>query len=445
MAIDRTSAQTFGLISLVEKLGFLIRSKLWLQILVCMVLGIVIGLLISPNGMAVVSEPTAKLIAGWLVLPGHIFLALIQMIMLPLVVSSIVLGIAGTGDMEKLRNMGLRIAPYFVFTTTVAVIIGVVLVTLIEPGNYIDAQILSSSMPDESLSVEKTEMKVDISAIHDRIVDLIPANPLSAALNQSMLQLVVFSIFIGVAMVLLNPLHARPLMDLARAVRELSMVIVGWAMLLAPVAVLGLLAQITMQVGVDAILGMSVYVGTVLLGLVLLIVLYLVLVWFVGRIRPSVFLSNVRELQLLAFSTSSSAAVMPLSIKTAEEKLGIQPSTTNFIIPLGATINMDGTALYQVVAAIFLTQVFGIDLSSGELLLLIATTIGASIGSPSTPGVGIVILATILTNIGIPAGGIALIIGVDRILDMSRTVINVTGDLTACIVIDKWLFKKASV
>tara|TARA_B100001564_G_scaffold340755_1_gene334718 strand:- start:668 stop:1144 length:477 start_codon:yes stop_codon:yes gene_type:complete len=157
------------------------------------------------------------------------------------------------------------------------------------------------------------------------------------------------------------------------------------------------------------------------------------------------FLSKIKGLQLLAFSTSSSAAVMPLSIKTAEEGLGINPSTTNFIIPLGATINMDGTALYQVVAAIFLTQVFGIDLSSGELLLLIATTIGASIGSPSTPGVGIVVLATILTNIGIPAGGIALIIGVDRILDMSRTVINVTGDLTACIVIDKWLFKKDSI
>jgi len=150
-------------------------------------------------------------------------------------------------------------------------------------------------------------------------------------------------------------------------------------------------------------------------------------------------LSRVREVQLLAFSTSSSAAVMPLSIKTAEEKLGVQSSTADFIVPLGATINMDGTALYQVVAAVFLTQVFGIELSSGELLLLITTTIGASIGSPSTPGVGIVILATILTNIGVPASGIALIIGVDRILDMSRTAINVTGDLAACVVMDKWL------
>ena len=221
------------------------------------------------------------------------------------------------------------------------------------------------------------------------------------------------------------------------------MKIVSWAMVIAPLAVLGLLAQITMQVGIDALVGMSVYVGTVLSGLGLLLAFYLTIAFTVGGIKPSVFLSQIREVQLLAFSTSSSAAVMPLSIKTAEEKLSIQSSTADFIVPLGATINMDGTALYQVVAAVFLTQVFCVDLSSGELLLLITTTIGASIGSPSTPGVGIVILGTILTNIGVPASGIALIIGVDRILDMSRTAINVTGDLTACIVMDKWLPSEA--
>jgi len=217
------------------------------------------------------------------------------------------------------------------------------------------------------------------------------------------------------------------------------MQIVSWAMVIAPLAVLGLLAQITMQIGIDALMGMSVYVGTVVLGLILLLGFYLVVLLVVGGVSPFTFLSRVREVQLLAFSTSSSAAVMPLSIKTAEEKLNVQSSTADFIVPLGATINMDGTALYQVVAAVFLTQVFGVELSSGELLLLITTTIGASIGSPSTPGVGIVILATILTNIGVPASGIALILGVDRILDMSRTAINVTGDLTACVVMDKWL------
>jgi Na+/H+-dicarboxylate symporter len=423
--------------ALAEKLAFLIRSKLWLQIVVCMMLGIGIGLLVSPEGAALVSDQTAELVTGWLVLPGHLFLALIQMIMLPLVVSSIVLGIAGADDLTKLRKMGLRIAPYFVATTTVAVLIGVVLATFVEPGQYIDPSILTAAL-SETAPVKVSDNQ-EVLTLHDRIVGLIPANPLSAALEESMLQIVVFAILTGVALASITPDRAKPLLDISKSVQELSMKIVSWAMVIAPLAVLGLLAQITMQVGIDALMGMSVYVGTVLLGLGLLLGFYLTVVFIVAGVSPSNFLSRVREVQLLAFSTSSSAAVMPLSIKTAEEKLGVQSSTADFIVPLGATINMDGTALYQVVAAVFLTQVFGIELSSGELLLLITTTIGASIGSPSTPGVGIVILATILTNIGVPASGIALIIGVDRILDMSRTAINVTGDLTACVVMDRWL------
>ena len=423
--------------ALAEKLTFLIRSKLWLQIVVCMVLGISVGLLVSPEGAALVSEQAAELITGWLVLPGHLFLALIQMIMLPLVVSSIVLGIAGAEDLVKLRKMGLRIAPYFVGTTTVAVLIGVVLATLIAPGQYVDPEMLSETLTNSGAAVVGGNL--DTLTLHDRIVGLIPANPLSAALDESMLQIVVFAILTGIALASINSDRAKPLLEISRSVQELSMKIVSWAMVIAPIAVLGLLAQITMQIGVDALVGMSVYVGTVLLGLGLLLGFYLIVARMVGGINPSHFLSLLREVQLLAFSTSSSAAVMPLSIKTAEEQLGVQSSTAGFIVPLGATINMDGTALYQVVAAVFLTQVFGVELSSGELLLLITTTIGASIGSPSTPGVGIVILATILTNIGVPASGIALIIGVDRILDMSRTAINVTGDLTACVVMDKWL------
>jgi Na+/H+-dicarboxylate symporter len=254
-----------------------------------------------------------------------------------------------------------------------------------------------------------------------------------------MLQIVVFAILIGVAVMNISSERARPLLDLAASVQQLSMEIVSWAMVLAPLAVLGLLAQITMKVGLTAIVGMSVYVGAVLLGLFLLLVVYAVLVKLVAGWNIRRFFRAVREVQLLAFSTSSSAAVMPLSIETAQEKLGVQPSIAQFVVPLGATVNMDGTAMYQVIAAVFLTQVFGVELSTPALLLLIATTVGASIGSPSTPGVGIVILATILQGVGVPASGIALIIGVDRVLDMSRTAINVTGDLTACVVMNRWL------
>ena len=190
---------------------------------------------------------------------------------------------------------------------------------------------------------------------------------------------------------------------------------------------------------------MGGYVGTVLLGLLSLLIFYLILVYTITRMPPLSFLTKIRELQLLAFSTSSSAAVMPLSIETATNKFGISKSTANFVIPIGATINMDGTAIYQVIAAVFLAQVYGIELSISSLVLLSVTTIGASIGAPSTPGVGIVVLATILGGIGVPVSGIALLIGVDRILDMCRTVVNVSGDITACLVLDKLLAKYSKI
>jgi len=230
---------------------------------------------------------------------------------------------------------------------------------------------------------------------------------------------------------------AKPLIDLSRSVQGFSMKIIDWAMKLAPYAVFGLLCSITIKIGFDAISSMSMYILTVISGLLLLLCFYLVIVYISSNIKPLDFLRRVREVQLMAFSTSSSAAVMGLSINTAEEKLNVPESISKFIIPLGATVNMDGTALYQVCAAIFLTQLFGIDLTLLELVILALTTVGASIGTPSTPGVGIVILATILQGIGVPLEGIALILGVDRILDMCRTAINVTGDLTATLVIKK--------
>lgn len=418
------------------------RHKLWLKIVIGMFLGISIGLLVSPDGAAIISTKSANVFAVWFALPGHIFLALIQMIMIPLIVSSIILGIAETHSLSKLRSIGFRITPYFIITTLISITIGTILASLIKPGQYIDKNLLQSSIEQETVS--NVGKIIEAPSFHDRIVNLIPTNPIDAALNGNMLQLVILAIFVGIALTAIKSLHSKPLVALAKSIQELSMVIVGWAMRLAPIAVMGLLAQVTIKVGITALLGMSVYVATVLLGLISLLSFYLIIIWLIGGVNPLVFLSKIKEIQLLAFSTSSSAAVMPLSIQTAEEKLEVQSSTANFIIPLGATINMDGTAIYQVIAAIFITQVFGVDLSLGELFLLAITTLGASIGTPSTPGVGIIVLATVLTGIGIPASGIALIIGVDRILDMSRTVINVTGDLTACVIMDKWLKKTKS-
>lgn len=424
------------LIRLVDSLRVLVRTRLWMQIIVAMVLGLTVGLLLSPEGAALVDEDLSVELASWLKLPGAIFLNMIQMVVIPLVISSIILGLSGSGNVEQLKRVGLRIAPYFIVTTTVAVVIGIVLVQLIQPGDYIDETLLSVAT---ELPGAVQPAPLEPKPLPERIAELIPANLNESMAMRNMLQLVVYAIFTGVAVMLLPERRRDTAVYALGIVQEIALKIVGWAMLFAPLAVFGLLADIAIRVGLTAILGMSVYVGTVILGLLVLLAFYLLIVSLLTPVGPLEFLKRIGGVQLLAFSTSSSAAVMPLSMRVAEDSLGVKPSIAKFIVPLGATVNMDGTALYQVIAAVFLTQVYGIDLTAAQFVGLTVTTVGASIGSPSTPGVGIVILATILAGIGVPPEGIALIIGVDRILDMCRTAVNVTGDLTACLVMDRWL------
>lgn len=408
-------------------------TKLWFQVIIGMILGVVLGLMLSPSAFALVDEKIAYAIAPWIALLGNIFLALIKMIVIPLVMSSIILGITSAGNVETLKSLGYKIAPYFVFTTIIAVALGIFITYLIHPGTYVSSDIVNQVVPT-TVQVVKEAKEISVP---DMIVDLIPISTAKAELDGNILAFVVLAIFIGVALMNIEEEDARPLKDLAKSLQAFSMKVVDWAMKLAPYAVFGLLCNITIKIGFDAISSMFMYVLTVILGLLLLLSFYLIMVYFIAKIKPLDFLSKIREVQLLAFSTSSSAAVMPLSMKTAEDELNIPTPISKFIIPLGATVNMDGTALYQVCAAIFLTQLFGIDLSLIEVIILAFTTVGASIGAPSTPGVGIVILATILQGIGVPVEGIALILGVDRILDMCRTTINVTGDLTATLVMKK--------
>ncbi len=422
----------------------LIKGRLWLKILLAMALGIAVGLALGPTA-GWVSRDIATVAGRWLALPGNLFLALIQMIVLPLVFSSVIRGLAASEDINQLKKLGLRVVIYFLLTTTVAIVIGVGITTLIRPGQYIKGELIQQVA--EAETVPATEGGAELPALSEipkRIVGILPENPLQAMLNTQMLQVVLFAVFIGIALLSLPTKQSRPLLDLLGSLQAVCMTVVGWAMWLAPLAVFGLLANLTSQVGLDVLAGMGAYVGTVLLGLAVLLCFYLIIVSFIGRKPPLRFLRGAREVQLLAFSTSSSAAVMPLSINTAEKKLGVRSSISQFLIPLGATINMDGTALYQGAATVFLAQVFGVELSLAALVLVTVTAVSASIGAPATPGVGIVILAMVLESVGIPTAGIALIIGVDRILDMSRTAINVTGDLTACIVMDRWVGAKLS-
>lgn len=422
-----------------ETLASLVKGRLWLKVIVGMVLGLVVGIVMGPS-MGLVSPAIARPLANWLALPGQLFLALIQMIVIPLVFASVIRGLAASESVEQLRQMGLWVALFFMATTALATAIGLSLALLIRPGTALDASLLQATIgaaPAVETAAATTPPALD--ELPRLLVNLLPGNPLSSMVESQMLQVVVFAIIVGVALVSMAPVRSKPMLELLGSLQEVCMTVVRWAMWLAPFAVFGLLAQLTMKVGVDALIGMAVYVMTVLLGLLIMFGLYLILLQVLGGVSPRGFLRAARDVLLLAFSTSSSAAVMPLSIRVAEDGLGVRPSVAQFVIPLGATINMNGTALYQGVAAVFLAQAFGIDLGTGDLVLIVIMAVGASIGSPATPGVGIVILAMVLSSVGVPPAGIALLMGVDRILDMSRTAINVNGDLLAAKLIDKWI------
>ena len=412
----------------------LVRDRLWLKVLIGMGLGLIVGVLIGPS-TGLVAPETGSSVGNWLAFPGRLFLASIQMIVIPLVVASIVRGLAASENVEQLRALGIRVTLFFAVTTAVAAVIGLTVGNLLDPGKMVTGL---APVAEEAAPVAAPGA-LSVSAIPDVLIDLLPGNPLNSMVEGEMLQIVVFSVVLGIALVTMPTAQSRPMLDLLGSLQEICMTVVRWAMVLAPYAVFGLMAQLTSKIGLGAILGLGFYVITVLLGLAVMMIVYLAMLRVIADVRASAFLRDTREVLLLAFSTSSSAAVMPLSIRTAEDKLGVRPSISQFVIPLGATINMNGTALYQSVATVFIAQVYGVDLSIASMALIVAMAVGASIGSPATPGVGIVILSMVLGAVGIPPAGVALIMGVDRILDMSRTAINVTGDLVACRVMEKWV------
>lgn len=420
-------------------LSSLVKGRLWLQILIGLFLGLIVGALLSPTA-DLVSREAANIAGSWLALPGRFFLTMVQMIVVPLVFASVIRGIAANENVEQLKTTGVGLVVYFLLTTTIAVSIGIGIAYFLQPGQYVDLSVAQSQEQniENSVASEVDSEPLSASTLPQSFISILPDNPLEDAVQANMLQIVLFSVIVGLALVNIKPKKSKPLLDLLGSLQSVSMTVVKWVMLIAPFAVFGLMAQLTLESGLSSLYGVGVYVATVIIGLLLLLCVYLLIVFLVGGWTPGAFLAKVRELQLLAFSTGSSAAVMPLSIKTAEEKLNVRPSVSQFVIPIGATVNMDATALFQGIATIFLTQVYGLDLGIGVIITLIATIVGSSIGTPATPGVGIVVLSVVLKGAGIPLEGIALIIGVDRILEMMRTSINVTGDIVASVVMDRF-------
>ncbi|SKB77906.1 dicarboxylate/amino acid:cation symporter [Maribacter arcticus] len=412
----------------------LIKGRLWLKVIIGLVLGAGLGVLLNPS-TGLVSEELSLGLANWLDLPGQIFMRLVQMIMIPLIFASIISGIVGNTT-ENLKTFGWRLLLYFIFTTAISIIIGLLVTLIMKPGQYI---FKLGGFPNTSLEHSvSTETPILMENIPTTISNLIPNNPLESILMGEMLGVVIFTIIIGVAITQLHNETARPIIRFTEAIQKICMIVVSWAMILVPYAVFGLMAALLSRTGIDIFLGLGYYIVVVIIGLILLMIFYLVLVLLVLKKNPFKFLQAIREPQLLAFSTASSAAVMPISMKTADEKLGVSSNISDFVIPVGATINMDGTALFQCVTTIFMAQAYGIELSLINLILITFTVVAASIGTPAIPGGGVIILASVLQSTGIPIDGLIVIIGIDRILGMFRTAVNVTGDLTACMIFNKF-------
>jgi Na+/H+-dicarboxylate symporter len=418
----------------------LIKGRLWLKVIIGLVLGAGIGVLLNPS-IGLLSENFSLRLSDWLDLPGQIFMRLVQMIMIPLIFTSIITGIVSNTS-ENLKTFGLRLMLYFIFTTTIAILIGLIVTLILKPGQYI---FKLGGFPNSGESQITPDGQTNlIEDIPNAISNLIPDNPLEAILTGEMLGVVIFTIIIGVAITQLKQETARPIIRFSEAIQKICMIIVSWAMMLVPYAVFGLMAALLSRTSVQIFLGLGYYMVVVVLGLVILLIFYLVVALVVTRQNPFKFLKAIKEPLLLAFSTASSAAVMPLSMKTADEKLGVSSNISDFVIPVGATINMDGTALFQCVTTLFMAQAYGIELSIMSLLLITFTVVAASIGTPAIPGGGVIILASVLQSTGIPIDGLIVIIGIDRILGMFRTAVNVTGDLTACIIFDKFYGAKSN-
>ena len=363
---------------------------------------------------------------------GDAFINAITMIVIPLVVASLVVGVASLGDLRALGRLGGKTLAYYLATTAIAVTIGLTLSNIVKPGSGIDESSRTALLAEYGGDAEgRIQLAQEKPSLVDVFVGMIPRNPIRAMADGDMLQLIVFTILFGAAASMLREEHKKPILDVFVAINEIAMTIINWIMALAPYAVFALIAAVTAEFGLDILRSLAVYTMVVVAGLCLHgFGTYALSVKFLARMKVSDFYRHAREVQILGFSTSSSNATLPLTIKVAEEKLGVSNRVAGFVLPLGATINMDGTALYQGVAVMFIAQVYGIDLTITTQLIVVLTATLASIGAAGVPSAGIITLTLVLIQAGVPAQGIALILGVDRILDMLRTAVNLTGDLS---------------
>ncbi|MDA8685437.1 dicarboxylate/amino acid:cation symporter [Robiginitalea sp.] len=418
------------------------KLELHWQILIGMVLGILFGFLMT------IPEGGSGFVQNWINPLGTIFVKLLKLIAIPLILASLIKGISDLKDISKFRNIGLRTIGIYIFTTIIAITIGLVLVNVLQPGNGISedtiSQLTETYASDSGVTAKLEEAgRMKSAGPLQFLVDMVPDNAFRAmGDNGLMLQVIFFTIFFGIAMLLVGEKQSKPLKNFFDALNDVVLKMVDLIMLTAPVAVFALLANVVVSSGdPNLLLALLKYAGVVVLGLFLMIVFYMLVISSFTGYNPFTFLRNMSPAQLLAFSTSSSAATLPVTMERVEEHIGVDKEVSSFVLPVGATINMDGTSLYQGVAAVFIAQALGFDLDFGDQLTIILTALLASIGSAAVPGAGMVMLVIVLESIGFPADklaiGLALIFAVDRPLDMCRTIVNVTGDATVAMLVAK--------
>ena len=406
-----------------------------------MVLGVVFGLFFLNFSWG------KEFVINWIKPFGTIFINSLKLIAVPLILASLIKGVSDLKDLSKLSSMGGVTIATYIFTTVMAVSIGLIAVNIIEPGNFIAEETREQLVNAYSSNAnEKIDVANDQKSLGplQPLVDMVPSNIFHAASNnRNMLQVIFFAIIFGISMILIPPKKSLPIKNFFDSLNEVILKIIDLIMLCAPYGVFALLAAIIVESpSMDLFKALGLYSLTVLFGLVLLICIYIIIVKvFIGK-GPSYFLNGISPAQLLAFSTSSSAATLPVTMERVKDHLDVKEEVSSFVLPIGATINMDGSALYQAVAAVFIAQAFGLDLSLAAQLGIVTTATLASIGSAAVPGAGMVMLIIVLSQAGIPEIGLALIFAVDRPLDMCRTVVNVTGDATVSMFVNKIVSKK---
>lgn len=404
-------------------------------------LGLVIGAVAGVTSNALWGDAPAL---GWIVdnlaqPVGQIFLRMLFMVVVPLVFTSLTLGVAGIGDVRRIGRIGGKTLGIFVFTTTFAVAIGFMLANVVEPGNSLDPQVRSALL--EAYSGEAAA-RVGAAQANgfgvNTLVSIVPRNPIDAAARGDMLAVIFFTLVFAIALTQLPEHLSKPVLRVIEGAGEAISVMISFAMKIAPFGVAGLIFAVTARFGFDVLRSLGLYAMMVLLGLALhQFVVIPMLARVVVGVRPLDFIRRARTLMVTAFSTSSSNATLPTTIRTAQEEFGVPKQVAGFVLPLGATMNMNGTALFEGMTVLFLAQVFGVELSLSMQLIVVLMAVVTAIGAAGVPGGSIPLLVMVLEMVGVPGEGIALILGIDRILDMSRTVPNVTGDLLTSLIVTK--------